>query len=927
MDFKKLSWFFADDIARTTAAFAASAPGSAGLLDAMHDNLLRSLFVVGHKVLVAQYKLVEADVAFDDYCESLRLPEIRAYLHERFPALQPAVDAACAAWLAQSCALTRRLLADADALADSGLRAAGPLRVASIRFGLGDPHRGGKSVALVTLADGGKLVYKPRSLAIDGHFRAMLDWLNARCGTDLRVPAHLDRGDYGWVGFVEPGDCDDAAQVEGFYERLGCLLGLLYVLEGTDFHYENIIAAGGHPVLIDLESFFRPLSPIDGGEANEAIDSSVLKVGILPSRVSADDLPDLGGIHDVEGQPGLNKLHLVKGADGRPALVRARGGLVGAHNVPRLDGAKVQLGPAHVARLREGFERVYRAILGARDDFAALVDACADDQVRIVFRHTATYVHLLDESRHPALMLSTEATARHFDLLRLVVPDYQVAARFVDFEIGDLHRGDIPLFTTKAGSRDLWYGEHERLPDFFVLSGLEAVRRKLALLSTADLDRQLWIIGNAFASQGRRTASVRGPLASAAPAGGDEIGERLLARAIAIADDVRAQMHVTADSASWLVHSATSLDNRQFELSPAFYDLHYGMPGEILFLTQLAHATGRVEYHELASKALHYLMGRVRQSSASIRPLGLYAGWGSVLHMLTALARFESNFTYLEWLEELLADPEFDRLIAVDANYGLLKGGAGFMLACSDLHLSNGSPRALQLALATADHLLSRRWDSGPGYSWRITSAVPLSGLAHGASGFALAFARLYEATGDARHREASLQALDYERSLFVPAQANWRDCRDAVVRERGEGTFCSVAWAHGAPGIGLARLGILRAGIDTPGIREDLAIAMRTTLDQGFDGGDSLTYGSFGNLELPISYTECIGDEYLPRTLALAGTLLDRLDAGEIRLGAPVANPLGLMTGVTGIGYQCLRLARLHRIPSVLCGVSRLCA
>jgi type 2 lantibiotic biosynthesis protein LanM len=926
MDLKKLSWFFEDDVAASLAQLRTRTADLAtdDLLESLAANLRRSLFAISHKVLVAQYRFIEETVSFDDYCASLRERDIRAYLHGRFPALQPAFGHACRAWVEQSRALLARWHADRADVHATLFGDAPSVSLASIRFGLGDPHRGGKSVALLEFADGRKLVYKPRSLAIDGHFGAMLAWLNARCDTDLRIPRHLDRGDYGWVEFVDARDCDDAAAVERFYERLGGLLCVLYVLEGTDFHYENIIAAGEHPVLIDLESFFRPHSPIAGGEANEAIDASVLKVGILPVRLSADDSPEMGGMSDPEGQPGLNKLHLVQGDDGRPRLVRARGGLIGAQNVPRLDGAKVQLGAAHIACLRAGFERAYRAILDGRDGFRRLLEACVDDQVRIVFRHTATYVHLLDESRHPWLMTSPDAIDKHFDLLRMVVPDYAVAGRFVDFEVADLHRGDIPLFTTRAGSRDLWYGDDARIEDFFVLSGFEAVQRKLDLLSAQDLGRQLWIIGNAFGIQDRRLAVTRRAAQSDA---GRSLADRLIAQAVAIADDVRAQIHVDEDSASWMVHKATTLDNANFEVGLAFYDLHGGMPGEILFFSRLAHVTGNAEYYHLARKALHHLKSRLQLSRGAIRPLGLYAGWGSIVHAVTALAKLESNFDHLQWLEELLADPAFEELIRLYANYSLLKGAAGFMLACADLHLSNGSPRALHLAKAAADHLLANRWPHGPGYSWRIASAVPLSGLAHGASGFAVAFARLFEATGDARYRNASLEALAYERSLFVPGQDNWRDCRDAVVRRHGDAPFCSVAWAHGAPGIGLARLAMIRAGIDSAEIREDLAIAMRTTLAKGFDAGDSLTYGSFGNLELLISYSECIDDTYLAQTTMLVEGLLERLGSGDVRLDAPVAKPLGLMTGLTGIGYQCLRLARVHQIPSVLCGVNRLCA
>lgn len=927
MDLKQLAWFFEDEVAAYRQEFVAriARPDAPVWLEACSNNLLHALFAATHKVLVAQYKLIEADVDFDDFCRSLRQPEIRAYLHGRYPVLHEAIATACAGWLEQACALTERYLHDRDRIAAEFLSGDSTPAIDQIRFGLGDRHRGGRSVALLSFLDGRQLVYKPRSLAIDTHFAQILAWANQRCGTDLWIPAHLDCGEYGWVEFVSHAACTDAAEIDRFYFRIGNLLALLYVLEGTDFHYENIIAAGEHPVLIDLESFFHPHL---GGEANEALDTSVLKVGLLPNRLaSAGHMPEISGLADAEGQPGLENLYLTQADDGSLALVRDRGALLGASNIPVLDGNKIELQGHHALQLKIGFERIYQAVLEDRVGFFALVEACADDQVRVLFRQTATYAHLLEEARHPSLMASADATAKHYALLRLGVSEYPAAEHFVEHEIADLQRGDVPLFTTRARSRHLWYADDACLPDFFERSGVESVQRKLAMLSPQDLDRQLWIIGNALAAHTAQ-ASVQGRARSQLRTAGMHeraLSERLLALAETLGTQLREQMHVNDDSASWLAHLSIALDNEQFELIQAFYDLFCGMPGEILFYSQLAQVSGEPEYGELARKALRHLKQRLDESGASIQALGLYVGWGSVIHLLTALAQLENNYEHLEYAEALLADPRFDELIGKDRNFSLIKGTAGFMLACSDLHIASGSLRALQLAHASAQHLLAHRDMACDGYAWRVTSAVPLAGLAHGASGFALAFARLYEAGRDARHREASLSALEYERGLFHEASGNWQDRRDIVIRERGEHPWCSVAWAHGAPGIGLARLAMLRAGIDTPQIRRELDIAVRTTMAQGFEGGDSLIFGSFGNLELLICYSECFGQEALPLLPALIAPLLTRIEEHGLRLSAPTPCPLGLMSGATGVAYQCLRLARMHQVPSVLCGTSRL--
>ena len=929
MDLKPLAWFFEDDVEQAQKAFLSRCrgPEAERWLEAGRVNLMRTLFGITHRILVAHYKMVEGEIGFEDYCASLRSPEIRAYLHERYPLLRSAMEHACAGWVEETVAVFTRFAQDREAIASALLSGAPPAEIRHIRFGAGDHHRGGRSVAILEFADGRSLVYKPRDMSIDTHFARLLDWVNARCGTDLYAPAHLERPGYGWARFVAPAECGDEAAVRRFYARIGNLLALLYILEGYDFHYENIIAAGEYPVLIDLESFFRP--PF-GVEDAEAPDTSVLKVGILPNRIAASgDMPEISGLSDTEGQLSLEGLFLVRQGDDTVALIRSRGVMQAALNVPMLRGERIQLEARFSDDVAQGFARVYRAVLDDMPGFTALIERCADSPVRVLFRHTAAYAHLLEESRHPSLMASEAAAVRHFDLLRLGVRDYPAAERFVGFEIADLRRGDVPMFTARAGGRDLWYADDACIADFFPRSGLDMARRNLARLSVQDLERQRWIIGNCFAAHATR-ASARGRSVaqlSTPERDGQDLPQRLIAFASRIAARLREQMHVSEESASWLVHLTTSIDNSSYSLVPAFYDIYGGVPGEVLFFSQLAQVSGDFRHMDLAHKALNHLGERVRESSGSIRGVGLYGGWGSLVHMYTALAELQSRYAHFEHLESLLADARLEELIEKDRNFSIIKGSAGLMLACSDMHLACGSTRALRLAEACADHLLRHRWPGSDALAWRVSSRTPLSGLAHGASGFALAFARLHEATGSAAYREAALSCLDYERTLFLPDAGNWLDRRDQVLADKGDGDWCSTGWSHGAPGIGLARLGLLRAGIDAPRIREELAVAVATTRRHGFDGNDSLIFGNFGNLELLICHRECFPDEDDGELARIVSRLLERCSAEGLRLNAPAPYPMGMLAGATGIAYQCLRLARLHDVPSVLCGTSRLAA
>src|SRR5262249_36097777 len=142
------------------------------------------------------------------------------------------------------------------------------------------------------------------------------------------------------------------AEVRRFYERQGGYLALLYALEATDFHSENLIAAGEHPMLIDLEALFQ--SRVGGVDlkqseqlASHILAYSVLRIGLLPQRIWANeesDGVDISGLGAVAGQltpRGVPTWDAV-GTDAM-RLTRKRVAMPGGQNQPTLCGAAVSV--------------------------------------------------------------------------------------------------------------------------------------------------------------------------------------------------------------------------------------------------------------------------------------------------------------------------------------------------------------------------------------------------------------------------------------------------------------------------------------------------------------------------------------------------------------------------------------------------------
>jgi len=103
--------------------------------------------------------------------------------------------------------------------------------------------------------------------------------------------------------------------------------------------------------------------------------------------------------------------------------------------------------------------------------------------------------------------------------------------------------------------------------------------------------------------------------------------------------------------------------------------------------------------------------------------------------------------------------------------------------------------------------------------------------------------------------------------------------------------------------------------------VREDAAVAVRTTLATGFGRGHCLCHGDLGNLELVREAGRVLGDGDLTAEAGrLAARILAQIETRGPRCGAGAETEApGLLTGLAGIGYGLLRAASPQRVPSVL--------
>lgn len=872
---------------------------------------------------------------YQSFLDLLRKPEFAMGILREYPVLARQLEICIDHWVNYSLEFLTHLCADWKLLREQFAPDQEPGVLANVESGAGDTHRLGRSVIIATFASGLKVIYKPHSLSVDVHFIELLRWLNARGEhAPFRTVKVIDREVYGWVEFVDTKACSSVEEINRFYERQGGFLALLYALEATDFHYENLIASGEHPVLVDLEALFHPrqgpASHHDKVSAliQQAMQHSVLRIGLLPQRIWMNDDYDgfdSSGLGGAAGQmtPFRALIPEFEGTD-EMRMVRNRVETPGSSNRPTLNGEDASV-LNYRPELVKGFTSVYRLLLKYRDELIAddgPLTRFADDEVRAVLRQTKSYALLLGESFHPEVLQDAIERDRLLDALWVGIEQRPYMRRVIPAEQADMQRGDIPLFRSRPGSCHLWTSTDELITDFFEQSSIELVKNRLSELSESDLARQVWFISASMTaltdSQGHDQQIGYQLNESEAIVDRD----RLISLARTVADRLSTMAFRDDDTAVWVGLSLAH--ERVWTLHPIGIDLYNGTPGIALFLAYLSAITGDEQYKELAQAALETTRRQIEAAASHPKALGGiggFNGWGGIIYLLTHLATLWNDPAMLAEAEayvELLPD-----LIAKDDQLDVMSGSAGCIAPLLSLYQCTSSKRVLEVARLCADRLVetAQTLENGIGWTTTIKSTQPLTGYSHGAAGIAWALLKMATQTGEQRYRETALAALAYEHSLLDQNEGNWPDFRllDKSAEEMSASAFM-LAWCHGSPGIGLARLESLDLE-DNPAVREDIFAALRSTMNKGFGLSHCLCHGDLGNIELLTLAREKLGDtevdEFLKRT---TGAIVQGIERDGWICGVPMGVEIpGLMSGLAGIGYGLLRLAEPARVPSVL--------
>ena len=878
-----------------------------------------------------------AKTYYNQFVDNMKAGGFRLMFEDK-PVLLRLIASTTRQWIDTSREFIIRLDADLAIIRRHILNSDSDSRVAKIESDLSDTHNNGRSVLIVSFEDGSRVVYKPKDLQLDAAWYSLIERLNrAEAPVDLKAVYAIPREGYGWTEFIDHIGCADQRGYKRFFERAGAWLALFHCFVATDMHQENVIASADHPVPIDLEMILQATADelktqepegLAFEAAMEAVANSVMVVGLLPSygRSQNNDVFVIGGMTSNWNSTVRLTWTNINSDNMRPA--KSKDARQTTPNLPHVDGSYAKFGE-HIDTFIAGFGDYAEFLLNHTRNagLEVLLAGFSGLSVRKVVRPTRFYYMLLErlknhQSMGDGVLWSVQADflARLANLEKIADPLWSLQRA----ERSALLTLNVPHFTLLSDGREI----EDASGIVFrtdAISGLDRACERIRGFDEQEIAWQIEIIrqntGAISKSLETRPDAVERNVLLFSERGIVPTNKILIAEADNVATELSKRAIRRGSSAAW-VGLDWLVNSEFFQLVCLGPELYNGVSGIAIFLAAHAAVTGCEPSAELALAAISYLRKNLKSRNAArmARSLGIggASGLGSIVYALTTISKFLHDN---ELLADALGAAELftDDLIAADKQLDVVGGSAGAILCLLRLYRDSKAPKVLNRATMCGEHLIGQQRHGRDGRRSWVAQGFglrALNGISHGAAGFAYALTSLAAVTGREDFAGAASECVAFENSSYDAERKNWPDLR----MDTESAWPCQ--WCHGAPGIGLARIGMTqRAGLGATQMTTDVRNAIESTRESWPGHVDTLCCGTLGGIEfLCEAATTFMRDDLRELALRRLGAVLERAaQTGDYRwnTGEKQFN-LGLFRGVAGVGYTLLRRVE-NSLPNIL--------
>ncbi|MEU1211156.1 type 2 lanthipeptide synthetase LanM [Streptomyces sp. NPDC005791] len=876
----------------------ASAPEHAdALLDAVWEDLVTTVEGHSFRMLIGEFHsfrehrglpmTVESDTALTAFRRHLEDPEHIRGLGDTYPVLRTRLERVLANSLDAYADLFTAYAEDRAALYAAGLVPRADSPVVGIFATGADLHNDNRQVVGLELADGGKVVFKPRALVSDSFVHDLYTAADPFLTYSLRqcAPVSLTIGAHGWQQFVTARAMTGADQPARYFYRFGALCALFGAIGASDLHDENLLAAGENPCVIDTETMVRPNAGVDNDSLPHVLINQ-LKLSVASTMLvpmanpnSPIDLVMAGVGIDGDQTSKMRRpvIHDMK-TDGiavRWENVTHRQ----TDNVPRLGGEA--LSPVtHFDEILKGYLDALGAVRGGGVE--KVLGSYPHMPVRCLIRSTMVYARFLDAATHPDYLRDTEEAERVFRLLGKY-PDYltpEGAAYVGDEERASLHTGNVPYFTARGDSTELatprtsFPGLHRTSPLAFARSGVALNARQSDLYHRFVMEECF----NEVAGQHPAAMSARSVFAPVLRDARPQTWWAGIARTIS-------SVSVSYDGpdgaeTGWVC--GIGPDRNAPTVTPGNFISFHDAGGIVTFLENAARDDRDLrESARSATRGLDTLLAEYGDVLIQA-PESVFTGSASLL--LTRPYQVDTD-----WLGRV-ADSIEERAAAGTLDADLSTGPAGLlMVLLSRLEAGGGATLGQERLGRLCDLVLTQV---------EATLAAPWFDVAHGDIGMRWAASRIGRVLDD---------------PALVNASADWLTSRSA------DGAELPVAgWCNGAAGLLLTSAEVLTsAGRQEwlTGGRLSALVERATRLPADGPVDLSVCHGSSGVIQSLIAAGRILGDtSLLERACDYQERVLAAARSHGFHTGvAGRTSLLGYMFGWSGIGDTDLMLRAAH--------------
>ena len=799
-----------------------------------------------------------------------------------------------------------------------------------IQTGMSDPHNGQKSVCIIYMSDGFKLVYKPRSLDCDIIYSKLISIIDE--DRYLYNPKLINRRYYGWSEYIERVEPKTNEGIKKYYNRLGRIFALIEFIGGADFHEENFICKNDCPVPIDLEGIFSQVEIVDNNEETSRI-------------------PDEYKIHQLDATCILPRYQIIN----EDKLIIALGPLVfdsgtffgeslsptisneNNLNATLINTEEKRKSNLHLLSINEnkvdpytylqdlltGFQVAYARILKKKEILSDEIDRmCENDfYIRRLFRPTLDYAVIIRQMTEYSALKSNLSFMRccrdrissgisqveEGDQLTLISAEMR---QLVDFDIpvfnqnfsNGTYSDELIKFNHSSQISPLLQFKEVSLPkgEKYLQYALGYIRKSLNVYNDTRLKQVKW--------QEKSQISERKKVIKYT----HELASLLLDSLMTNTDSYASRPLYTINLTSLSGSSGISM----IANSPYFLE---GVAGVILFAKTCLLSGIPVNQEWLKSIS--------RQYKKSIQDLlerklidasGLYGISGAIYPLIFKYKQLQESDQFSRDLSTT------DLLNAIELTHNLplksmersspdfLGGSCSNLILFSLLDNLDSYHSYAGFAEYELNHIVStltHNQNLGSFFDLK-QNLEPTAGLAHGQSGVALALACYGKNYGYTTELINQIQiALNFERTLVNPVDNIWNNYSDS------RGSLGVLGWCNGPAGIGLTRLFLLRELGSKYGILDDLKTSINCLKDREIKidsfccGNSSICLFLSKVSEYAEFNDEFLLDQYLNQKLV---ELLNRfIQDGvlDLNIGRTSFAASGLLGGMTGFVFSLLNV------------------